>query len=54
MQRELERLLGATLLRKRCGFGDRIVKYDFGELDEVALAYAITIHSRRARNSRQW
>ena len=25
-------------------FDDRLVKYDFGELDEVALAYAITIH----------
>ena len=26
------------------GFDDRQVKYDFGELDEVAPAYAITIH----------
>ena len=25
-------------------FDDRSVKYDFGELDEVALAYAVTIH----------
>src|SRR5262249_40354246 len=25
-------------------FDDRIVKYDFGELDEVSLAYAVTIH----------
>jgi exodeoxyribonuclease V alpha subunit len=25
-------------------FDDRLVKYDFGELDEVALAYAVTIH----------
>jgi len=25
-------------------FDDRIVKYDFGELDEVAPAYAVTIH----------
>jgi len=25
-------------------FDDRIVKYDFGELDEVSLAYATTIH----------
>ena len=25
-------------------FDDRLVKYDFGELDEIALAYAITIH----------
>jgi exodeoxyribonuclease V alpha subunit len=23
---------------------DRAVKYDFGELDEVSLAYAVTIH----------
>ena len=26
------------------GFGSREVVYDFGELDELALAYAITIH----------
>src|SRR3984957_143200 len=25
-------------------FDDRMVKYDFGELDEVASAYAVTIH----------
>ena len=25
-------------------FDDGVVKYDFGELDEVALAYAVTIH----------
>jgi exodeoxyribonuclease V alpha subunit len=25
-------------------FDDRVVNYDFGELDEVALAYAVTIH----------
>jgi exodeoxyribonuclease V alpha subunit len=25
-------------------FDDRLVEYDFGELDEVSLAYAITIH----------
>jgi exodeoxyribonuclease V alpha subunit len=25
-------------------FDDRIVKYDFGELDEISLAYAVTIH----------
>jgi exodeoxyribonuclease V alpha subunit len=25
-------------------FDDRTVKYDFGELDEISLAYAITIH----------
>jgi exodeoxyribonuclease V alpha subunit len=25
-------------------FDERLVKYDFGELDEIALAYAITVH----------
>jgi exodeoxyribonuclease V alpha subunit len=25
-------------------FDDRMVKYDFGEVDEVSLAYAVTIH----------
>jgi len=25
-------------------FDDRLVKYDFGDLDEISLAYAITIH----------
>jgi exodeoxyribonuclease V alpha subunit len=25
-------------------FDDRLVKYDFGELDEVSLAYAVTVH----------
>ena len=25
-------------------FDDRVVKYDFGELDEISLAYAVTIH----------
>ena len=25
-------------------FDDRIVKYDFGELDEVSLPYAVSIH----------
>jgi len=34
------RLRGAIVIR----FDERLVKYDFGELDEVALAYAITIH----------
>jgi ATP-dependent exoDNAse (exonuclease V) alpha subunit len=24
--------------------GDRLVKYDYGELDEVSLAYAVSIH----------
>ena len=28
----------------RIRFDDRLVKYDYGELDEVSLAYAITIH----------
>src|ERR1700680_2450567 len=28
-------------------FDDRMVKYDFGELDEVAPAYAVTIHKSR-------
>ena len=26
-------------------FDERLVKYDFGELDEISLAYAITIHN---------
>jgi len=26
------------------GEHERLVKYDFGELDEISLAYAITIH----------
>ena len=30
------------------------VKYDFGELDEVSLAYAIRSTSRRDRSSRPW
>ncbi len=25
-------------------FDDRLVKYDFGELDETSLAYAVTAH----------
>src|SRR5579864_676978 len=25
-------------------FDERLVKYDFGELDEVSLAYAVTVH----------
>ncbi len=35
-------------------FDDRIVKYDFGELDEVFLAYAVTIHKSQGseRSSR--
>ena len=25
-------------------FEDRLVKYDYGELDEISLAYAVTVH----------
>jgi exodeoxyribonuclease V alpha subunit len=28
-------------------FDERLVRYDFGELDEISLAYAITIHKSR-------
>ena len=35
-------------------FDDRPLKYDFGELDEVSLAYAITSTSRRARSFPPW
>jgi len=35
-------------------FDDRLVKYDFGELDEVALAYAITIHKSQGSEFPQW
>jgi exodeoxyribonuclease V alpha subunit len=28
-------------------FDDRIVRYDFGELDELSPAYAVTIHKSR-------
>ena len=43
-------------------FDDRLVTYDFGELDEVSLAYAVTIHKSqgseslhdRARAERGW
>jgi exodeoxyribonuclease V alpha subunit len=34
----------AALFDRRFQFDQREVAYDFGELDEVALAYAITIH----------
>jgi exodeoxyribonuclease V alpha subunit len=34
-------------------FDNRLVNYDFGELDEVSLAYAVTIHKSKDRNSRQ-
>jgi exodeoxyribonuclease V alpha subunit len=33
-------------------FDSRLVNYDFGELDEIVPAYAIT--SRKARNIRRW
>lgn len=35
-------------------FDDRVVKYDFGELDEVSLAYAVTIHKSQGSEFRQW
>ena len=35
-------------------FDERIVKYDFGELDELSLAYAVTIHKSQSRSSRLW
>ena len=33
-------------------FDERLVKYDYGELDEVALAYAITIHKSQGSEFR--
>ena len=35
-------------------FDGREVSYTFGELDELALAYATTIHESQARSSRRW
>ena len=35
-------------------FDDRLVKYDYGELDEVSLAYAVSIHKSQGRNSQPW
>ena len=35
-------------------FEGREVAYGFGELDELVLAYATTIHKARARSTRQW
>jgi len=35
---------GFDSFRVNLRFDERLVKYDFGELDEVALAYAVTIH----------
>jgi hypothetical protein len=34
-------------------FDDRLINYDFEELDEIVPAYAITIHNRRAQNIRR-
>jgi exodeoxyribonuclease V alpha subunit len=33
-------------------FDERLVKYDFGELDEVSLAYAVTIHKSQGSEFR--
>jgi hypothetical protein len=33
-------------------FDDRVVKYDFGELDDVSLAYAVTIHKSQGSEFR--
>ena len=35
-------------------FDGRDVSYDFGELDELVLAYATTVHKARARSTRPW
>jgi hypothetical protein len=35
-------------------FDGRDIAYSFGELDELVLAYATTIHRVRARNTRLW
>jgi ATP-dependent exoDNAse (exonuclease V) alpha subunit len=35
-------------------FDQRKVSYDYSELDEVSLAYAITIHKSKDQNSRWW
>ena len=35
-------------------FDGREVAYDFGELDELVLAYATTVHKARARSTRPW
>jgi exodeoxyribonuclease V alpha subunit len=35
-------------------FDGREVTYGFGELDELVLAYATTIHRAKARNTRPW
>jgi exodeoxyribonuclease V alpha subunit len=35
-------------------FDGRDVNYSFGELDELVLAYATTIHKSQARNTRPW
>jgi exodeoxyribonuclease V alpha subunit len=35
-------------------FDDREVIYGFGELDELVLAYATTIHKSQGRNTKPW
>ena len=35
-------------------FEGREVAYGFGELDELVLAYATTVHKSQARSTRQW
>jgi UvrD-like helicase C-terminal domain len=39
-----KKLVGRVEHEVTIRFDDRLVKYDFGELDEISLAYAITIH----------
>jgi exodeoxyribonuclease V alpha subunit len=43
---DLVKGIGPILAKKLVAirFDDRVVKYDFGELDEVSLAYAVAIH----------
>ena len=43
---DIGRIVSIELVERELtvNFDDREVKYDFGELDELALAYAITIH----------
>ena len=42
----------ADMVEQRVGirFDDRVVGCDFGEPDEVSLAYAVTIHKSRGSN----
>ena len=39
---------------RRSSFDGREVAYGFGELDELVLAYATTVHKARARSTRRW